>query len=146
MYFPGVYFFIHTVEGCRGDQVKRSYQFSLFILCSLSSFGSVCFIHLSDSILWNQDASSELQINWGLHLFLLFYIIGGVNPENKKYNLSYSIPLCSVLLTVLIHDDYIVSQLTSVELSNFSDAEWCQWRFIWDSFEVLHLAAFVSPK
>lgn len=48
---------------------------------------------------------------------------------------------CSVLLTVLICDDYIVSQLTSVELNCFPDAWWCQWRLF---FEVPVLAALVD--
>lgn len=46
-----IFLLIYTVKRCRGDQVKRSYQFSVFILCSLSSLGSLCFTHLSDSVL-----------------------------------------------------------------------------------------------
>lgn len=36
-----IFLLIYTVKRCRGDQVKRSYQFSVFILCSLSSL-AVC--------------------------------------------------------------------------------------------------------
>lgn len=48
----------------------RGVTYSQFIFCvvSLLSLGSLCFTHLSSSVLWNQYASFELQINLGWHL------------------------------------------------------------------------------
>ena len=128
------------VEGARW----RGVACSQFIFCAVSLLGSLCFTHLSNSVLWNQDASFELQINLGWHLFLsaliCIYIIGVFNPENKStpwVNHLY----CVFCTTECFDRWWLHCESTSVELSYFSDAEWCHWRLF---FEVTHLAALVS--